>query len=67
MIVMLGVRLNKPYSHKGQLDLPSFNGNHADLLFLVRVVICIKLLECKSGAGSSQDYYQWVATVTAIV
>ena len=33
---MSGVRLNKPYNQKLNLDLPSFSGNHADLLFLVR-------------------------------
>ena len=41
-VVMLGVRLNKPYTQKLSLDLPSFTGNHADLLFLVRqwCVLC---------------------------
>ena len=33
--VISGVRLNKPYNQKLSLDLPSFSGNHADLLFLV--------------------------------
>lgn len=30
-----GVRLNKPYTGKAQIDVQSFNGTHADLLILV--------------------------------
>ena len=44
---MSGVRLNKPYTQKLSLDLPSFTGNHADLLFLVMqlYVCCVKVIE----------------------
>ena len=31
-----GVRLNKPYTGKAQIDIQSFTGTHADLLILVR-------------------------------
>lgn len=30
-----GVRLNKPFTMKGIIDVPSFNGTHADLLIIV--------------------------------
>ena len=30
-----GVRLNKPYTSRIQIDVPVFNGTHADLLIIV--------------------------------
>ncbi|XP_065899919.1 protein HID1-like isoform X2 [Dysidea avara] len=56
-----GVRLNKPYNHKLQLDLPSFNGNHADLLLLVlhRIII--------SGLPRLQPLYDCLLTIVANV
>ena len=34
---ILGVRLNKPYSLRVSMDIPIFNGSHADLLVIVSI------------------------------
>ena len=34
-----GVRLNKPYTSRIQIDVPVFNGTHADLLIIVRLAL----------------------------
>ena len=38
---ILGVRLNKPYSLRVSMDIPIFNGSHADLLVIVSITLLI--------------------------
>lgn len=33
-----GVRLNKPYTMRGIIDVQAFTGTHADLLIIVRII-----------------------------
>ena len=33
--------MNKAYTHQAAMDIPRFNGTHADLLFLVSVHVCL--------------------------
>lgn len=36
-----GVRLNKPYTLRGVIDVPAFTGTHADLLIIVNKIFFI--------------------------
>jgi hypothetical protein len=52
-----GVRLNKPYTVRLPMDIPTFNGTHADLL----IIVCHKLIT--TGNQRLQSLFDCVLTV----